>query len=306
MPGIPRDIQEDWSLPFIRWVVEHSTAGLECTLQPDDPPGILMGTHRDIVCDPALYNLARVEAGRPTTHIVLGSNLAGLSWVREIMVANKAIFIDRSLAGRAALKQQIDLSGRIAEIVRKGGHVWIAQGPGRAKNGLDETSGSLLRMLALAWGGEELGPAALDGLVRPVVTRYDFNPCDRFLAQEKLTGEKPDGDDERSMIAGLEGWKGKVQIAEGQGLASAEWREKGDWNLMATAMDEAMKALDIRGQWALEAKSALDMGKPDGVSPGFRERMTEIADALRKEGVLASWDAVAMVACEIYREGTSS
>ena len=49
-----------------------------------------------------------------TTHIVLGSNLARLPWVKALLVANKAIFIDRSLTGRAAFDQHIAISERIA------------------------------------------------------------------------------------------------------------------------------------------------------------------------------------------------
>ena len=55
------------------------------SLPDSDPPCIILSTHRDIVCDPSLYNLARVEAGRPTTHIVLGTNLANKPWVRDLM-----------------------------------------------------------------------------------------------------------------------------------------------------------------------------------------------------------------------------
>ena len=50
----------------------------EAAIGSEDPPGVILSTHRDIVCDPALYNLARVEAGLDTTHIVLGTNLAGI------------------------------------------------------------------------------------------------------------------------------------------------------------------------------------------------------------------------------------
>ena len=135
-----------------------------------------------------------------TTHIVLGSNLANVHWVKDLLVANKAIFIDRELTGRAAMEQHRGLSERIASIVRGGGHVWIAQAPGRSKDGKDETHVGLLRMLGMAWGGEELGAGALKGLLRPVSMRYDVNPCDALLLREKLTGRKAEGDDELSLI----------------------------------------------------------------------------------------------------------
>ena len=145
LPDSIEDIQVDGSLPFMRWLVQETTAGLEASLPDSDPPGIILSTHRDIVCDPSLYNLARVEAGRPTTHIVLGTNLARKPWVRDLMAHNKALFIDRTLAGRAALLQQKQLSEDIARIVddqHKLVHCkWVdvrarlAEGPGQLHEG---------------------------------------------------------------------------------------------------------------------------------------------------------------------------
>lgn len=305
LPEHPADIQEDWSLPFVRWVVEHTTSGLEARLQPDDAPGIRICTHRDIVCDPALYNLARVEAGRPTTHIVLGSNLAQLTWVKEVMEANKALFIDRTLSGRAALQQQIELSGRIADIVSRGGHVWIAQGPGRAKAGRDETHGGLLRMLGLAWGGEEKGARALEGLVRPVVIRYDVNPSDALLVREHVSGIKGQRDDIESMKLGLEGWKGMVRMAEGPTVPTDFPEDKEGWNLMAAEIDRRMGSAGLSGQWASEAAAALDGDAFDALSEGFVQRMTEVRGQLEGWSIEVGQDELARTLCKVYREVNS-
>ena len=62
LPSDPNDIQAEWSVPFMRWVAANTTAGIEATIQPVDEPGIRLGTHRDIVCDPALYNMARAKS----------------------------------------------------------------------------------------------------------------------------------------------------------------------------------------------------------------------------------------------------
>ena len=112
LPSNPQDVQKDWSLPFMRWIVSETTNGVDAFLQPEDPPGVLISTHRDIVCDPALYNLTRVEAGRPTTHIVLGSNLAKKEWVKELMSLNKALFIDRNLSGEGCPSAAIGLESK--------------------------------------------------------------------------------------------------------------------------------------------------------------------------------------------------
>lgn len=303
LPLEPKDIQEDWSLPYMRWVVENTSSRMECRFPESDPPGIRIGTHRDIVCDPALYNLARVESGRPTTHIVLGSNLAGTEWVRSLMMANKAIFIDRTLSGRAALQQQLELSRQIREIVESGEHVWIAQGPGRSKNGMDETSPSLLRMLGLAWGGEEDGPSVLSGLLRPVVIRYDINPCDQLLVREKLTGVKEEKDDERSMRLGLEGWKGRIQCQETESIAIPTADSSWDWPKLALTVDASIRSTGIHGQWAQDAHRVLTRSTSGSLPDSLVKRLDLVKESMGP--MLASIEEGALISalCEVYREG---
>lgn len=306
LPPTPKDIQAEWSVPFMRWVAAHTTAGIEATIQPFDEPGIRIGTHRDIVCDPALYNMARFDAGLKTTHIVLGSNLARLPWVKALLVANKAIFIDRSLTGRPAFEQHLAISERIAEITDQGGQVWIAQAPGRSKDGRDETHVGLLKMLAKARGGDQLGPKVLDGLLRPLAIRYDVNPCDIHLVKEKLSGSKTEKDDERSMRTGLEGWKGKVRIAEGPAIQTDGYTtDRSSWESFAHQIDEAMAGLNIEGQWAKEAGHALTSEDFTGLSKGFSERIHCIQDSLGEDGEGLTHEALTRMACEIYREGSA-
>lgn len=306
LPLEPEDVQQDWSLPFMRWVIQNTSSGMEFRLPDTDPPGIRIGTHRDIVCDPALYNLARVEAGRPTTHIVLGSNLAGTEWIRNLMVANHAIFIDRSLTGRAALHQQLELSAQIKEIVESGGHVWIAQGPGRSKDGKDETSPSLLRMLGLAWGGENDGPAVLQGLLRPVVIRYDINPCDMLLVREKLTGEKEEREDERSMRLGLEGWKGRVQCHESEAIDISSKEDPWDWVTLAKTVDQAIRDAGIHGQWAHDALRILKAPERSSLPESLAERLQSVKEALGPLSESKSEQELITALCEVYREGVGA
>lgn len=305
LPEYPADIQQEWSVPFTRWVVAHATGGVEATLQAEDAPGIRIGTHRDIVCDPALYNLARFDAGLPTTHIVLGSNLARLPWVKSLLIANKAIFIDRSLTGRAALEQHISLSQTISDIVDDGGHVWIAQAPGRAKDGRDETSVALLKMLAKARGGDDLGPRALANILRPIAIRYDVNPCDGLLIKERIVGTKDKRDDERSMKFGLEGWKGVVRIAEGSTLQADHENSREGWAAFARNVDHAIVALDIHGQWAQEAETALALKDSSNLSAAFAERIAKVGQKLEKLIGPVDKAKLTTMMCEVYREGTT-
>lgn len=277
----------------MRWLVEETTSGLEARLHADDPPGIIVSTHRDIVCDPALYNLARVEAGRPTTHIVLGTNLAGRPWVKELMTLNKALFIDRSLRGKSALKQQMELSQSIRSVVDGGGHVWIAQAPGRAKNGCDQTHPGLLRMLALAYGGEDVGVRALDGLLRGLAVRYDRNPCDHRIVMERILGTKPEGEDEMSMVLGLEGWKGRVQIGEAPILHLEGEEGELDWAGLAARLDRDIQSLPVHGEWSSPC-SATDAS--------FQSRMEHVVTEVLKAIPDADRQTIWTMAEEVYRE----
>jgi len=301
LPRHPQDMQDEWSLPFMRWVVAETTSGMEAAIGREDPPGVILSTHRDIVCDPALYNLARVEAGLDTTHIVLGTNLAGIPWVKEIMQLNKALFIDRSATGRAALEQQISLSNQIAEVVADGGKVWIAQSPGRTKNGVDKTHPGILRMLGLAHGGEKAGADVLSGLVRAVAIRYDVNPCDARVVAERIRGEKLAEDDVVSMLEGLRGWKGKVRLAESAPLNFSGMTGKEGWLEAANAVNRSLAELPVRGAWANAAEKELRMGT--GVeNPALADRVEDIGAKVSSMMPGTDLEKIKECALEFYRE----
>ncbi|MBK13115.1 MAG: hypothetical protein CL849_06235 [Crocinitomicaceae bacterium] len=303
LPRHPSNIQAEWSLPFMRWVVNNTTDGMESALEKTDPPGIILSTHRDIVCDPALYNLARVEAGMDTTHIVLGTNLADIPWVRDIMDLNKALFIDRNATGRAALQQQIQLSANIAEIVSNGSKVWIAQAPGRTKNGVDKTHPALLRMLGLAHGGEKQGASVLNGLIRSVAIRYDINPCDGRVVAERIRGEKLPEDDVASMLEGLSGWKGKVRIAESAPLQFDGTKGKESWVAAAEQVDETVSSLPVRGVWADAAEASLR--NPESIADSeLAHRIDDIREWVRDLMPEVDRETVRECALELYREST--
>jgi len=300
LPRHPSCMQEDWSLPFMRWVVSETTSGMDAALGTEDPPGVILSTHRDIVCDPALYNLARVEAGLDTTHIVLGTNLAEIPWVKEVMQLNKALFIDRSATGRAALEQQISLSRQIADIVQDGGKVWIAQSPGRVKNGIDRTHPAILRMLALALGGEKHGAEVLNGRVRAVAIRYDVNPCDSRVVAERLRGEKLPEDDVVSMLEGLSGWKGKVHLAETSRLSFHGMVGKEGWSAAASLVDSALDALPVKGAWADAAERALTSNS--ALDADFMSRIETIGAHVHSVLPGTSELDIRECALEFYRE----
>ena len=63
----------------------NTTAGIEATMQPVDEPGIRMGHTGTLFATPPSITWPRFDAGLNTTHIVLGSNLARLPWVKALL-----------------------------------------------------------------------------------------------------------------------------------------------------------------------------------------------------------------------------
>ena len=121
---------------------------------------------------------------------MLGTNLAGILGQRG-HAAQQGPVHRQERHGQGRAEQQISLSNQIAEIVEDGGKVWIAQSPGRTKNGwTTKTHPAILRMLALALGGEKAGAEVLQWPIRAVAIRYDVNLCDGRVVAERLRGEK--------------------------------------------------------------------------------------------------------------------
>jgi hypothetical protein len=67
-------------------------------------------------------------------------------------------------------------------------------------------------------------------------------------------------------------------------------------------VDHAIQGLNISGQWAHEASSALTDGDFSGLSEGFIERVNWIEGELGETGDGLSRDGLIRMTCEIYRE----
>jgi hypothetical protein len=223
-----------------------------------------MSNHRDIVLDPALINLALAERGAPTTEIGIGSNLLGLSWVRDVVRLNKSFVVPRGGGPREQLKASADVAAYVRKVVlEEQRSVWLAQREGRAKDGNDLTSPALIRML-LDGGGRETWESLR---VHAVSLSYEWDPCDAMKVRELLIRQKDgayskaDGEDERSMRQGLLGWKGRIHIAISAPVAWEDGEDR-DHVRMAAVMDRHIHS----GLRPFEnAEYAAHMCKHDGV-----------------------------------------
>lgn len=239
------EFQDHISRPLVKHILD--TTASEVTFSfPDgfDPVGALfISNHRDIVLDPALINLALSDQGAPTTEIGIGSNLLGLSWVRDVVRLNRSFVVPRGGGPRQQLQASADVAAYVRSVVLENQRsVWLAQREGRAKDGNDLTSPALIRML-LDGGGEEMWSALR---VHAVSLSYEWDPCDAMKVRELLIrhaqgGEyqKVAGEDEKSMRKGLLEWKGRIHISFSAPLAWEEGPERNHVR-MASVVDECI------------------------------------------------------------------
>jgi len=237
------EFQNHISKPLVKHILDTTASEVTFSFPEGfDPVGALfISNHRDIVLDPALINLALTERGAPTTEIGIGSNLLGLSWVRDVVRLNRSFVVPRGGGPREQLQASADVAAYVRSVVLENQRsVWLAQREGRAKDGNDLTSPALIRML-LDGGGEEMWSALR---VHVVSLSYEWDPCDAMKVRELLIRkaqegayEKAAGEDEKSMRKGLLEWKGRIHISFSSPLAWQDGPER-DHVRMASVVDD--------------------------------------------------------------------
>ena len=153
----------------------------------------------------------------------VGDNLNQIPFVTDIMRLNKSFFISRS---RDNVRQQyaelVAASVYIRESIQSGQSVWLAQSEGRAKDGVDRTDISVLKMLQLSNRKGPLQDSLISLNIVPMSLSYEFDPCDELKARELTKIEqmgsyrKQPGEDLASLVRGLSGAKGRVVLRLGQ------------------------------------------------------------------------------------------
>jgi len=189
-----------------------------------DSAYLFIGNHRDISLDPAFVNYALYLAGRDTVRIAIGDNLLKKPYVTDLMRLNKSFIVPRSARGkRAMLAAYQQLSAYIRHSITEDEHsIWMAQREGRAKNGIDRTDSAIIKMLTMARRNSDRQAAFGDAIAElklvPVSISYEYDPCDLQKAQELHDVEhqgsyaKSEFEDIQSIVAGITGHKGRVQL----------------------------------------------------------------------------------------------
>ncbi len=162
-----------------------------------DSPHIYISNHRDIVLDTALLDLALYRNNRTMCEMVVGDNLLVNQFTTDMFKVNGAITVKRSLSSTSELREETMRLSRYMRhaIEDKKTSLWIAQKSGRSKDGIDNTSSAILKMLYLAY--REEGISFSDFLKRasivPVAISYQHDPCDVTKSEEQIRKLKAEG-----------------------------------------------------------------------------------------------------------------
>lgn len=193
-------------------------------------PYLFMSNHRDIAMDPALISYLLHFDNHGTTEIAIGDNLLKKEFVSKLMRLNKSFIVKRSAKGREKLLATKLLSQYIHHSIDSGNNVWIAQREGRAKNSLDKTDPTIIKMFHMGKRDEEASlQKTINGMnIIPVSISYEYNPCDELIARElyeietKGSYEKDEKSDVISIGKGVEGYKGNIHLHFGEKIVAED------------------------------------------------------------------------------------
>lgn len=249
-----RDIADfqRWMSGWVDVLLEKTSSHIEVRGLEHLEPGtayLWLSNHRDIAMDPTLINYALMKSNWPTSRIAIGDNLLGHPDVADIMRLNKSFVVKRALGNsREKLRELQKLSSYIRQSIDDGHSVWIAHREGRAKDGIDETDTAVLKMLALNGRAREEDFATTMQQLHPVPVciQYEWDPCDISKATELVTlakngrYSKAEGEDTRSIILGLTGFKGHIIVDFGKPLSAQELQTA---DTMAHAIDSQLERM---------------------------------------------------------------
>ncbi|WP_320130145.1 1-acyl-sn-glycerol-3-phosphate acyltransferase [uncultured Sphaerochaeta sp.] len=204
-------------------VCKFSTSGSENIEK--EQAYLFMSNHRDIVLDCALIDYALIQCDRMICEMAIGDNLLTNQFVTDMFKLNGGVTVKRTLPMREKYLESIRLSAYFVElIVEENKSIWVAQKSGRSKDGLDNTTPAIIKMLHLSQKpkGIKFNEVINGCHIVPVAVSYEYDPCDVLKSKEEVDrirrGErtKKKYEDIISIFHGLKGQKGNIHIAFGK------------------------------------------------------------------------------------------
>jgi hypothetical protein len=219
------DFQVSFMHPLVYSIVAKTSNGLTCDGFEQLTPGtayLFVANHRDIVLDSAILQVLLLDNGHHTSEITFGSNLMINQFIVDLGKVNRMFKVERGGNKNELLKNSRILSAYLRyTITVKKNSIWIAQRPGRTKNGNDKTEAGLLKMFNMCGNGNFTDSFRELNIV-PLVISYEYEPCCTFKVKElaerthKGTYQKSPDEDLRSIIAGITQPKGRIHVSIGK------------------------------------------------------------------------------------------
>lgn len=187
---------------------------------------LFIANHRDIILDSGILQVKLHDKGLISSEMSFGSNLMMNEFVIDIGKSNKMYKTIR--AENTNRKELLENSRHLSDYLRytiteKHSSSWIAHRNGRSKDGDDRTEPGLLRMLSMT-GPKEFVSNLIELNITPISVSYEYEPCAAEKIREiYLTSQGPyikdPGEDLKSIINGVQAYKGGMHLAIGQTLS---------------------------------------------------------------------------------------
>ncbi len=220
-----KEVQQNFMHKVIHRILKRSSDGLSTSGFNNftDTGHVIISNHRDILLDSGILNIILMDEGYETAEITFGNNLIISPFFEQAAKVNKMITVIRDGSPRELLFNSIRLSKYISnEIINGKNSVWVAQRPGRTKDGWDKTEISILKMLSF-YQKENYYEAIKKLDIIPVSISYEWEPCDVMKIREtylskQATYVKKEKEDLQSTLGGIIGFKGRIHFAMGTPL----------------------------------------------------------------------------------------
>lgn len=219
------DFQVNFMYPLVYSIVNKTSNGLTYDGFEQLTEGtayLFVANHRDIVLDSAILQVLLLDNGQKTSEITFGSNLMINQFVIDMGKVNRMFKVERGGNKTELIKNSRILSNYLRQTITvKKNSIWIAQRPGRSKDGNDRTEAGLLKMFNMTGHGS-FEDSFRELNIVPLVISYEYEPCCAFKVKELLevsvngTYQKRPDEDFKSIITGLTQQKGRIHMSVGK------------------------------------------------------------------------------------------
>ncbi len=220
-----KELQTKFMYAAMETIAKRTSGGLSWSgfEKYPDTGHIIISNHRDILLDPGLLCYILMSEGYETVGITFGNNLILSSFFENVAKLNKMITVIRDGSPRELLTNSFRLSNYISkEVIEKRNSIWVAQRPGRTKDGNDKTEISILKMLSY-YNKDDFYVALKQLDIYPVSITYEWEPCDIMKTREVYLSRKSKyvkgkTEDLESTIGGITNYKGRIHYSLGEPL----------------------------------------------------------------------------------------